>query len=52
MDYGEAFPNQKSTILDCGVPTSDPNFEYSMDPAQIESCATDLECKFGDLAAF
>ncbi|KAL8006333.1 putative alpha/Beta hydrolase [Plasmopara halstedii] len=42
----------KSTILDCGVSTRDPNFEYSMDPAQIESCAIDLESKFGDLAAF
>ncbi|KAL7682234.1 hypothetical protein Plhal304r1_c050g0132101 [Plasmopara halstedii] len=44
--------SRKSTILDCGVTTRDPNFEYSMDPAQVESCAIDLESKFGDLAAF
>ncbi|KAL7679087.1 hypothetical protein Plhal304r1_c086g0169591 [Plasmopara halstedii] len=44
--------SRKSTILDCGVTTRDPNFEYRMDPAQVGTCAIDLESKFGDLAAF
>ncbi|CEG49617.1 uncharacterized protein PHALS_07371 [Plasmopara halstedii] len=42
----------KSTVFDCGMTTNDPSFDYSIDPAQVESCAFDLESKFGDPAAF
>ncbi|KAL7689131.1 putative alpha/Beta hydrolase [Plasmopara halstedii] len=42
----------KSTILDCGVTTRDPKYDFIMDLAQVESCASVLESKFGDLVAF
>ncbi|CEG49615.1 uncharacterized protein PHALS_07370 [Plasmopara halstedii] len=42
----------KSTTLICGVTTTNSYSDLSMDPAQAESCAINLESKYGDLVAF
>ncbi|KAL7689128.1 putative alpha/Beta hydrolase [Plasmopara halstedii] len=42
----------KSTSLDCGMTIIDPEYNFMMNPAEVESCALILESMFGDLVAF